>query len=250
MPTARSAGLAQMPSPWESCLGLPVLPDSRRRSDRRERNEPGSASARARDSAPGAAQRTRHDRRRSSGTNCSALRPRSAAWRPPRAALASGTSVTCACSMRSTSRFTAELMSLAREARESGWWTEYEDLDLDPLIGLEQEATSYYLLLDVLHARSAADGRICSSYYQNGCAKNGSACSSAASRSPNAPPGIAEGDNRPRFHVLLDEVVFHRGVGSPSLMAAQLGKILKACARPQVSRSGYSIYGRGICGDG
>src|SRR5580704_10504265 len=36
----------------------------------------------------------------------------------------------------------AELMSLAREARERGWWTEYEDLDLDPLIGLEQEATA------------------------------------------------------------------------------------------------------------
>jgi len=35
-----------------------------------------------------------------------------------------------------------ELMSLAREARESGWWTEYADLGLDPLIGLEQEATS------------------------------------------------------------------------------------------------------------
>ena len=35
-----------------------------------------------------------------------------------------------------------ELMSLAREARESGWWTEYADLGLDPLIGLEQEAAS------------------------------------------------------------------------------------------------------------
>ena len=34
----------------------------------------------------------------------------------------------------------AELMSLARGAREQGWWTQYEDLDLDPYIGLEQEA--------------------------------------------------------------------------------------------------------------
>lgn len=36
----------------------------------------------------------------------------------------------------------AELMALAREAREQGWWTEYHDLNLDPLIGLEQEATA------------------------------------------------------------------------------------------------------------
>jgi transcriptional regulator with XRE-family HTH domain len=35
-----------------------------------------------------------------------------------------------------------ELMSLARGAREQGWWTQYEDLDLDPYIGLEQEATA------------------------------------------------------------------------------------------------------------
>src|SRR6266576_5304340 len=40
----------------------------------------------------------------------------------------------------------AYLMTLAREAREPGWWTQYEDLNLDPYIGLEQEAkaiTSY-----------------------------------------------------------------------------------------------------------
>ena len=35
----------------------------------------------------------------------------------------------------------AELMSLAREARAAGWWTQYDDLNLDPLIGLEEAAT-------------------------------------------------------------------------------------------------------------
>jgi len=35
----------------------------------------------------------------------------------------------------------AELMSLAREAREPAWWDEYNDLDLGPLIGLEEGAT-------------------------------------------------------------------------------------------------------------
>lgn len=35
-----------------------------------------------------------------------------------------------------------ELMNLARGAREPGWWTQYDDLSLDPLIGLEQAATA------------------------------------------------------------------------------------------------------------
>jgi len=35
----------------------------------------------------------------------------------------------------------AELMGLAREARVSGWWTQYNDLNISPFIGLEQAAT-------------------------------------------------------------------------------------------------------------
>src|SRR6266436_6509417 len=40
----------------------------------------------------------------------------------------------------------AELMSLARGAREQTWWTQYNDLKLDPYLGFEQDAvaiTSY-----------------------------------------------------------------------------------------------------------
>src|SRR5712691_2150110 len=33
-----------------------------------------------------------------------------------------------------------DLMNLARQAREPGWWTQFDDLRLDPYIGLEQEA--------------------------------------------------------------------------------------------------------------
>ena len=37
---------------------------------------------------------------------------------------------------------TTGLLALARGAREPGWWTKYEDLKLDPLIGLEQDAAA------------------------------------------------------------------------------------------------------------
>ena len=44
-----------------------------------------------------------------------------------------------------------EFMALARGAREREWWTQYEDLKLDPYLGLEQVAsaitsyTMYYI---------------------------------------------------------------------------------------------------------
>src|SRR5579862_6494489 len=36
----------------------------------------------------------------------------------------------------------AALMDLVKEARAQGWWTQYDDLGLDPYLGLEQEAVA------------------------------------------------------------------------------------------------------------
>jgi transcriptional regulator with XRE-family HTH domain len=119
-----------------------------------------------------------------------------------------------------------ELMSLAREARESGWWTEYADLGLDPLIGLEQEATSItcysmYYMPGLLQTEEYAELII-------------------KTVAPKMDPHVVQqrtaarirrqevlGENGPLYSVLLDEMIFRRGVGNPSLMAAQVGKILQ-----------------------
>ena len=105
-----------------------------------------------------------------------------------------------------------ELMSLAREARESGWWTEYADLGLDPLIGLEQEATSItcysmYYMPGLLQTEEYAELII-------------------KTVAPKMDPHVVQqrtmarmrrqevlGDNGPVYSVLLDEMVFRRGVG-------------------------------------
>ncbi len=122
----------------------------------------------------------------------------------------------------------AELMSLARGAREQGWWTQYEDLNLDPYIGLEQDAvsitcfTTYYmpaLLQTPDYARTIIQ-----------------------TIAPKIDPSILqqrvevrlrrqqllEEADRPRYRVLLDEAVLHRRVGGAALMAAQLDKILES----------------------
>lgn len=122
----------------------------------------------------------------------------------------------------------AELMSLARGAREQGWWTQYEDLNLDPYLGLEQFATSitsyttYYFpaLLQTQDYTRAIIKAI----------------------APKMDPGIyqqrvevrmrrqqvLDEGSRPRYRVLLDEAVLHRRVGGPAVMAAQIDKILDA----------------------
>ena len=118
-------------------------------------------------------------------------------------------------------------MNLAREAREQVWWTQYEDLKLGPYLGLEQEAiaitsfTTYYLpaLLQTEEYTRAVIKAI----------------------APKMDPKIfqqrvevrmlrqevLDGENQPRYRVLLDEAVLHRRVGGPEVMAAQVDKVLQ-----------------------
>ena len=122
----------------------------------------------------------------------------------------------------------AELMSLAREARAAGWWAQYDDLGLDPLIGLEEAATDI-----ICYSMNYIPGLLQTEEYAYGIIRI---------IAPKMDPQVVhqrtearlrrqhllEGENPPRFHVLLDEVVLHRGVGGPAIMAAQLNKILNA----------------------
>ncbi len=129
----------------------------------------------------------------------------------------------------------AGLMDLARGAREQVWWTQYLDLNLDPYLGLEQDAvaitsfTTYYIpaLLQTEDYTKAIISSI----------------------APKMDPGILmqrvevrmrrqqrlEGDNRPRYRVLLDEAVLHRAIGSRAVMAAQMSKVLEAEKRGKVT---------------
>jgi transcriptional regulator with XRE-family HTH domain len=122
----------------------------------------------------------------------------------------------------------AELMSLARGAREQTWWTQYSDLKLDPYLGFEQDAvaiTSYttYVFPALLQTEDYARTVI-------------------KTIAPKMDPEIfqqrvevrmlrqqvLEKAAAPRYRVLLDEAVLHRQVGGSDVMAAQLDKVLKS----------------------
>jgi transcriptional regulator with XRE-family HTH domain len=128
-----------------------------------------------------------------------------------------------------------ELMGIAREARQPGWWSEYEDLDLDPLIGLEQDAaiiTCYSMsyIPGLLQTEEYAQGII-----QTVAPKMEAKIVHQRTEARMRRQQLLERDNPPQLEVLLDEVVLRRGVGGPPVMAAQLEKVLKA------ARSGQAI---------
>lgn len=120
-----------------------------------------------------------------------------------------------------------ELINLARQGTQRGWWTQYSDLQLSPLIGLEQEAVAiasfsmYYVpaLLQIpeyAHAiikgiAQRMDPRIVDERVEARIRRQ----------------QLLERENRPRYRALLDEAVLHRLVGGSAVMKAQLDRLLK-----------------------
>jgi Domain of unknown function (DUF5753)/Helix-turn-helix domain len=122
---------------------------------------------------------------------------------------------------------TDELMDLARMAREPGWWSQYGDLNLDPYIGLEQDASaitcfSSYYVPALLQTEAYARAIIKAIARKIDPAIHEQRVEVRLRRQQRL-----EQDNRPRYRALLDEAVLRRRVGGPAVMADQLGKILK-----------------------
>jgi transcriptional regulator with XRE-family HTH domain len=130
----------------------------------------------------------------------------------------------------------AELMNLARGAREQTWWTQYDDLDLDPYLGLEQDAvaiTSYttHLFPALLQTEDYTRSVIKAIAPRMGPEIFQQRVEARMRRQKR----ILEKDNPPRYCVFLDEAVLHRHVGSPALIAAQLDKVLNAVSSDKVT---------------
>lgn len=121
-----------------------------------------------------------------------------------------------------------ELMSLARGAREQGWWTQYEDLNLDPLIGLEQDAVaitcySMYYMPALLQTEDYARTIIKAIAPKIDTAIHRQRVEVRMRRQQ-----LLDNAKRPRYRVLLDEAALRRRVGGPAVMAAQFDKVLDA----------------------
>src|SRR6266700_3062868 len=121
----------------------------------------------------------------------------------------------------------ASLMDLARQAREPGWWTQYDDLHLSPYIGLEQEATaityfSMYFVPGLLQTEDYARAII-----RGMAPKIEQKIFEQRVEARLRRQQLLEQENPPRVRALLDEAVLHRQVGGKAVMRAQLDKILE-----------------------
>ena len=120
----------------------------------------------------------------------------------------------------------AELMKLAREARQSGWWTKYDDLRITPLIGYEQAATAitcfgmYFIpaLLQTEDYARAIIKRIAPKIEEDILDQRVEARMIRQKLLYQPKP--------PKYRALIDEAMLHRQVGGPSVMKAQLEKML------------------------
>jgi transcriptional regulator with XRE-family HTH domain len=137
---------------------------------------------------------------------------------------------------------TAELLGLARQAREPGWYAQYEDLDLDPYIGMEQEATeitffSNYWLHGLMQTEDYARAII-----KAIAPKIDQQVLEERVEARMRRQQLLEPPTRPRFRSLLDEAVIRREVGGPRVMRDQLGKIIRMIGEEQATVQVIPFY--------
>lgn len=120
----------------------------------------------------------------------------------------------------------ADLMELARQARQLGWWAKYSDIKIPQLIGYEQEATAItcfgmYYVPALLQTEEYAGAII-------------------KAMAPKIDPlvlqervevrmrrqALLHQPDPPRYRAVLDEGVLRRPVRSRAVMEEQVGKIL------------------------
>ena len=121
----------------------------------------------------------------------------------------------------------AELMELARQAREPGWWTHFDDVKITPFIGMEQEATSItcfgmYFVPALMQTEDYARELV------KGIApKINPDLVAQRVKARMMRQRLLEQPRPVRYRALLDEAVLRRQVGGVAVMKAQLQKILR-----------------------
>lgn len=128
-----------------------------------------------------------------------------------------------------------QLLQIARERRQQRWWREYADLPSILFAGLEEDASAIWQ-----YSTQLIPGLLQTEAYARAVLQ--------AIRL-DAKPGDVErrlelrihrqelltSEHAPEYWVVLDEAVVLRQVGGPAIMADQLGELIEAARRPNVT---------------
>jgi transcriptional regulator with XRE-family HTH domain len=128
----------------------------------------------------------------------------------------------------------AQLMDLARRAREDGWWAHYDDLGVGPYLDLEQEAKAI-----TYYSMSFVNGLLQTNDYARAIIRaiNPQMDDQVLKERVEARirrQELLERPDRPRVRVLMDEAVLHRQTGGRKVMGAQLSKMLDFITKEKV----------------
>jgi len=125
-------------------------------------------------------------------------------------------------------------MALAREGKQRGWWQEY-DLPYATYVGLEAEASSISNYdMGVIPGLLQVEG------YARAIFESGDPPLDPVSLQQRVEARIRRQsllvrEDGPIFHCIVDEAALHRVIGGPSVMRAQLSRILDAADLPKVT---------------
>ncbi|MBX7266051.1 helix-turn-helix domain-containing protein [Micromonospora sp. Llam7] len=126
------------------------------------------------------------------------------------------------------------LASLARQARQKGWWSVYGDVLPDDYVGFEAEASSISTFQSLY-----IPGLLQTEQYARALMHAGRATADAdevdrviAAR--QARKVLLTRDVPPTLWIVLDEAAVRRAVGGVKVMRAQLARVIEACQLPTV----------------
>ncbi len=127
------------------------------------------------------------------------------------------------------------LMTLAREARQRGWWVDYQDV-LGPRSVAEFEAEAAQIHM---YEALVVPGLLQTADYAGAVFRGGQVLDQAlvdrriAARL--ARQAVLDKDNPPHLWVILDDAALRKKVGGADVMRGQLRHIIDMCSRPNIA---------------
>ncbi|WP_046469906.1 helix-turn-helix domain-containing protein [Allosalinactinospora lopnorensis] len=140
---------------------------------------------------------------------------------------------------------TEALVTLARQSREKGWWSRYDDVITDSYVGFEAEASviSTYQtmvvpgLLQTPEYAAASDRAV----HQHDSHATERAVAARMERQE-----VLDREDAPKLWAVVDEAVLLRPAGDKDVMRAQLEKLVHLSEEPNTIRIQVLPLGRGL----
>ena len=127
-----------------------------------------------------------------------------------------------------------QLMALAREGKQRGWWQEF-DLPYANYVGLEAEAASISQYeSDIVPGLLQVEG-YARAIFQAGDPPLDTSAIEGRLQARIRRQALLDRDDAPLLHCILDEGALRRPIGGPAVMHAQLARIISAAGLPKVT---------------